>query len=130
MTGTQAHIISVGGPVFNRLHDLSENLGTPPLLEACDLRASAKILERKIVGLSIDRHLMSSCPIAGGVMSVGNIESGGQRPIAALVHQEGNVLHMIILIPGNHIKGHAAKLLLERSHRQTQPLDHIESLLV
>src|ERR1700733_6182722 len=100
MTGAQAHTISVGGPVFNRLHDLSENLGTPPLLKACALRASAKILESKIVGLPIDRHLMPRCPIAGGIISVGHIESGGQRPIAALVHQESNVLHMIILIPG------------------------------
>jgi putative PIN family toxin of toxin-antitoxin system len=60
------------------------------------------------------------------IEAVSHVESWRQRPFTGLVHQESDVLHMVVLIARHAVEHHAPEQLLERLHRQLElPVDYL-----
>lgn len=64
------------------------------------------------------------------VVRVCEVKSGRQGPLALVVHEESDVLDMVVLIARNDIEDHAAELLLDGAHRELESPDDVEGLLV
>ena len=47
-----------------------------------------------------------------------------------LVHQERDVLHVVVLVAGDDVERHTAELLLDVIHRQPEAPNHQDRLLV
>jgi len=75
-----------------------------PAFHGCRFRAGVEILQRETVTFSIHRHLMACRPRAPWIEAVGHVKSRRQRPLTGLIHQEGNILHVVILIAGHDVE--------------------------
>ena len=51
-------------------------------------------------------------------------------PGSIAIHQKRDVLDVVVLVASNDVEGHAAELLFDRPHWQSQSADHLERLLV
>gem|GEM_PF-5582976 len=53
---------------------------------------------------------MRGCPVACRVVGVGHVELKGERPCAIAVHDECDVLDVVVLIAGDDVGYHRPKL--------------------
>jgi len=65
------------------------------------LCALAKIVQREPGALFVHGHLVRGSPPAGRIVAAGHIESGREGPTSVPVHQEGDVLDVIVLVAGD-----------------------------
>src|SRR5579859_1129163 len=94
------------------------------------LRARLKVLERKPVVLAVERHLVSARPLAIQGEVPGDVEGWRQVPGPATVHQEGDVLDVVVLVAGDDVERHPPILFLHRLGSEAQLADHQHRLLV
>src|SRR5665213_847084 len=107
-----ADALGVARPLRHHLTDLlQDDLGLPPL-ERRDAADLAEVLECEVVALAGQRHLVARGPVPGGVVGVGDIERRRELPAAGAVHQESDVLDVVILVSRDHIERHPPELLL------------------
>ena len=72
---------------------------------------------------------MLRSPVARRVVAVGHVKRRRERPLALPVHQEGDVLDVIVLVTRDHVERHAPELLFHRRHRQIELSHHQQCLL-
>ena len=82
------------------------------------------------VKLTVYRHLVLRRPTPIRIKSIAHIVCRRQPPLAVLIHQERDVLRMVVLIAHNHIEHHPAEHLPRRRIWQPQSAHYVESLLV
>lgn len=66
------------------------------------------------VALAVEAHLVGVRIAALGVLGKGQVERRRQVPLAALVHEKGCVLGVIIPVAAEHIENQPAELFLHR----------------
>ena len=111
------------------MHLLEDPL-VAPLYEARAFCRRLEVVEGKLFALAVEGHLVRSGPAAGGVVGVGDVEGGGERPVATLVHQEADVFRVVVLVPCANVEyGPAVHLFDVGSGKPNLPCDG-ESLLV
>ena len=86
-----------------------------------------RIFHREAIPFSVQRHLVRGRPVFGRILAISHNKNRRERTFALLIHQIGDVLRMIVLIPCNDIKDHPPELLL---HRQLQLVNRQQCLLV
>lgn len=79
------------------MHLLEDSL-VAPLYEACAFCHRLEVVEGEFFAFAVEGHLVRSGPAAGGVVGVGDVEGGGERPISAFVHQEADVFRVVVLV--------------------------------
>ena len=79
---------------------------------------------------------MHGGPRAGRIVAVGHVKRRRERPFALLVHQKGDVLHVVVLIPRDDVENHlppqsarSALLFVSRFHAITA-LEYIRTSIV
>lgn len=111
------------------MHLLEDPLVTT-LHEAGTFCRRLEVVEGKLFALAVEGHLVRSGPAAGGVVGVGDVEGGGERPVATLVHQEADVFRVVVLVSRANVEcGPAVHLFDVGSGKPNLPCDG-ESLLV
>lgn len=109
---------------------LFEDALVAPLHEAGTFCRLLEVVEGELFAFAVEGHLVRPCPAAGGVVGVGDVKSGGKRPVAALVHQKADVFRMVVLVPCANVEyGPAVHLLNVGSRKPNLPCDG-EGLLV
>ena len=73
---------------------------------------------------------MLSCPCAAWIVRISDIESWRETPIPVLIHEEGDVLDMVVLIASEHVEESAADLFFEIDHWQFKTLDRLDGFFV
>ena len=71
-------------------------------LDASSGRKTEQVISKEVIAFSGETHLVFASPLAAWIPRIGNIESGGELPAALLIHQESDVLHVIILVARQH----------------------------
>lgn len=111
------------------MHLLEDSL-VAPLHEARTFCRRLEVVEGELFAFAVEGHLVRSGPATGGVVGVGDVEGGGERPVAALVHQEADVFRVIVLVPCANVEyGPAVHLFDVGGSEPDLPCDG-ESLLV
>ena len=85
-------------------------------LHSLDAACCSKIDEiasLEIVRFSRQTHLVATGPFTGGVERIGDVKSGCETPLALWVHEERNVLDVIVLVSGHDVEQGSANLLLD-----------------
>ncbi len=77
----------------------------------------------------IDSWWLSSQRLPG-TPGPGHVVGRGQRPRTGAVHQEGDVLDVVVLVAGDDVEDHAPELLLDDGRAEAQPADQQQELLV
>ncbi len=109
---------------------LFEDALVAPLHEAGTFCRLLEVIEGELFALALEGHLVRSCPAAGGVVGVSDVKSGGERPVAALVHQKADVFRVVVLVPRANVEyGPAVHLLNVGSRKPNLPRNG-EGLLV
>src|SRR5438876_11040255 len=70
-----------------------------------------EILSGESIPLPAEAHLL--LPRISRAFRIGQIESRGEPPPSGVVHQERDVLHVVVLIHGHDIEAHAPESLLQ-----------------
>ena len=69
-------------------------------------------------------------PIPLGIVGVDDIVCGREAPATRAIHQEGDVLGVVVLVTDKDIEQRAAHLLLDRFASETEHADGLDCLLV
>lgn len=94
-------------PVFKSGGNLIQNGFGFSGFEEGDLCALEEVIEGKCVLFLVQRHLVGCGPVALWVETVGEVVGGSEGPVACLVHEEGDVFDVIVLISCEDIECHA-----------------------
>ena len=89
-----------------------------------------KVGEGELIAFACCGHLMTCRPGTGRIEGVGDIESGRERPLAAFVHEERDVLDVVVLVAGDDVEDHASKLFFDGGHREIEAADDGDCLFV
>lgn len=109
---------------------LFEDALVAPLHEAGTFCRLLEVVEGELFALAVEGHLVRPGPAAGRVVGVGDIEGGGERPVATFVHQKADVFRMVVLVPRANVEyGPAVHLLNVGGRKPNLPCDG-EGLLV
>ena len=84
----------------------------------------------KAVPASSHAHLVVAGPHAARIVGVGDVIGRGQGPLSGSVHQERDVLDVVILVARYDVEDRPTKLLLDRDHPETQLPDGHDGLFV
>lgn len=87
-----------------------------PLLDPSDGRKSDKVGGFEVVSFAVDTHLMLAGPVARWVPGVSDVIGGRQSPNPLAIHQKRDVLDVVVLIAGDHVKDGSAELLFAIFH--------------
>ena len=93
--------------------DLAEDALGRPALEADALSTSTQVLDGDALALAVDGHLMGLQPAVGGIAGPGHVVGRRQRPAAGAIHQERDVLDVVVLVARDDVEHHPAKELLD-----------------
>ncbi len=94
--------------LHTRLHLIDDRLG---LLDVHVLRYCKQISARDVQPLPVDAHLVLFQPDAAGVVREGHVVGGGEVPLALRIHQEGDVLRVVVVVARDGDEAHAAEEL-------------------
>src|ERR1700710_262488 len=94
------------GPALDRGGYLGENPAGGALFQPRCRRRLVEVGDGEVVAPAVDRHLVDPGPTAFGVEGVDDVEGRGERPLAAAVHQEGDVLDVVVLVTGDDVEDH------------------------
>ena len=89
-----------------------------------------EVVDLEAIALAVQRHLVCAGPPSRRIVAVGDVERRCQRPVSRPIHQEGDVLDVIVLIARHDVERHAPELLFHRFLAEVQSLDHAERLFV
>ena len=89
-----------------------------------------QILAGNSVSLAVDAHLVCTRPHTVRVIGIGHIIGRRKTPNALSVHQEGDVFHMVVLVPGQHVEHHPPVKLADFRSGDPQPPHHLGCLFV
>jgi hypothetical protein len=98
--------------VVNRIHALRGRLV---------LCAGGRVLAE--IPLPVDAHLVSARPFLCGVPRVRDVESRRERPFPSSIHEECDVLDVIVTVAAHHIEKSPQHLFLHVFPRKAQSLD-------
>ena len=84
----------------------------------------------KAVPVPSQTHLVVSGPCTSRIVGVGHVISWGQGPVPRPVHQERDVLHVVILVARYDVEDRSTKLFLDSNHPETQVSDCHDGLFV
>ena len=82
------------------------------LADSDALRYRFKVIARNIFLFHIHRHLVTIYPATLRVVGIAQVVCGRQFPGSGFVHQEGNVLGVVVIVLYQDIKGHTAEQIL------------------
>ena len=88
-----------------------ETLAFPNAVDAVAIGDLQQVFAIEVFAFPVDCHLVSARPLARRIECVDNVIRGRKGPLTCLIHQESDVLRVIVLIPRNDIKGHPPKHL-------------------
>src|SRR5690606_32048890 len=117
-------------PAARDVENLVEKAVGAAALDGDVLREGAQVFAREAVALAVHAHLVLRGPLALRVVAVRHVEGGRQRPLAGLVHEEGDVLDVIVLVADHQVEDHAAELLLHRLHAKAKAADDLDGLFI
>lgn len=109
---------------------LLEDALVAPLYEAGTFCRLLEVVEGELFALAVEGHLVRPGPAAGWVVGVGDIEGGGERPVATFVHQKADVFRMVVLVPCANVEYGPAVHLLDVGGRKPDLPRNGEGLLV
>ena len=74
------------------------------------------VVTLKVVPASSQAHLVVAGPRTAWIVGVGDVIGRGQGPLPGPVHQERDVLYVVILVARHDVEDRPTKLLLDRNH--------------
>ena len=92
-------------PLANGIFDFVKNLFVTALPEPRKFCHGLEIVQCKAVTLAVEGHLVRPGPCPLRVVGIGHVESWGEGPCSLLVHQEPDVLGVIVLVAGANVEG-------------------------
>ena len=117
-------------PFGHRGHHLVHHAAGGRSLEPGDRRKAKQVVALEPLTLAGEAHLVLARPGSVSVVRVRDVVGGREPPRAAPVHQEREVLHMVVLVPGHHVEHGPADLLFDLAQAETEQPDRLDRLLV
>lgn len=99
-------------------------------LDASSNRKTEQVITKEVITFPGETHLVFASPLTTWIPHRGNIESGGELPASLLIHQEGDVLHAIVLVARQHVEDGATHLFFNGILAQSEPANHCDGLFV
>jgi hypothetical protein len=113
----QVSLVGEMRPVQDTMANLFEDPFVLTALQSGDPGQGMKIIEAELITATVQRHLVPCRPVPIRVVAENQIEGRCQGPVPALIHQEGNVLDVIVLVAAEDIEHGSSEKLLKFSHR-------------
>lgn len=125
-----ARLFSEFRPSQHGLLDVAKIVFCASAFHRSEIGARLEVIEGEIGALAVQAHLMRMHPPVLWVKGIGEIISRRKRPLPGAVHQERNVLDVIVLIAGDDVECHPPELLFDSFHRQAEFADGLKGLLI
>src|SRR3984957_19204133 len=117
-------------PTDDYVADFGEDALGPAARQAGNGGYGAQVGDAEPVALAVERHLVGVEPEIAGLPRPDHVVRRGQRPGSLAVHEEGDVLDVVVLIARDDVEDHPPELLLDDGLAEAQPTDQQHELLV